>query len=160
MEDLSREAGVTVKLSVREGVEQVTVARVEASRALSATSRVGSRFPVVLGASGACLLSVLGDAQIARHIAHADRETLWGHETADLLRERIRACRESGFCENIGSHPQGIDTLSAPLTSASHTLALTLVGLRGDFDGKRLSECRRLLRMTVAAAKPKLETLS
>ncbi len=159
MESLSLKAGLTVKLSVREGVEQVTVARVECHRPLSATSPIGTRFPVVLGASGACLLSGVDRASLAQLIEHADKQRLWGHDSKDLLLARLKCCRKSGHCENIGSHPQGIDTVSAPLATSSRTMALTLVGLRGDFDGKRLSQCRRLLLATVAAVKPKLKAL-
>lgn len=159
MEELSRTAGVTVKLSAREGVEQVTVTRVEAQRHLSVTSPVGTRSPVVLGASGACLLVALDEAAVSQQIAYADRESLWEHESADMLRGRMEACRKNGVCDNIGVHPQGIDTLSAPLVSASRPLALTMVGLRGDFDGARLSMSRRLLLAAVSKARPKLEAL-
>jgi DNA-binding IclR family transcriptional regulator len=132
---------------------------VEAQRHLSVTSPVGTRSPVVLGASGACLLIALDEAAVSQQIAYADRESLWEHESADMLRSRMKACRKKGVCDNIGVHPQGIDTLSAPLVSASRPLALTMVGLRGDFDGARLSQYRKLLLATVNKARPKLEAL-
>ena len=157
MKELSRATGLTVKCSVRQGLEQVTIARVESTKPLAVSSPVGARFPVVLGASGACLLSKLAPAALGTLIRHADQQALWGHESADDLRARLAACRRDGLSENIGRHPQGIDTISAPLTLAGEVYALTLVGLRGDFAGGKRATLRRALRAAVKAAARKLD---
>ena len=112
---------------------------------------------MVLGASGASLLCRLSPAELAVLIRHADQQGLWGHESADDLRARIAACRRDGLCENIGEHPQGIDTLSAPLPLGGEVYALTLVGLRGDFAGRQRAVLRRALRTAVKAAARKLD---
>ena len=148
MESLAQSTGLTVKLSRRQGAEQVTIARVQSPRPIALSSTVGARFPVVLGASGACLLSVLDDDAVDRLVEDADERQRWEHESADELRQRIAACRARGICENIGNHPQGIDTISALLTCRLGAFALTLVGLRGDFKGSRRTDCRRLLLET------------
>ncbi len=151
MEGLSRSTGFTVKLSVRRGSGQLTLSRVESSRPLIATSPVGVSFPVVLGASGACLLSGMDEGGIAAQIAHADRQGLWGNESAADLQVRIEECRRRGLCANIGRSAQGVDTLSAPVADAAEPLALTLVALRGDLKGACLPKFR--LRLKEAAAK-------
>lgn len=151
MTELAQRVGLSVKLSVREGAEQVTLARAESPRPLMATSPVGARFPVVLGASGAALLSALDDAALARQLAYAHEHDLWAHESEGNLRERLLTCRRDGLCENLGHHPQGIDTVSAPLALEQGPFALTLVGLQGDLHDSHLAECRVALRSTVAS---------
>ncbi len=157
MKELSRSTGLTVKCSVRQGLEQVTIARVESSQPMAVSSPVGARFPVVLGASGACLLSRLNPAALEVLIRHADQHALWSGESANELRHRIESCRRSGLCENIGRHPQGIDTISAPLHLGGESYALTLIGLRGDFAGGRRAACRLALQKAVASSARKLE---
>lgn len=157
---LSEATGLTVKLSLRQGFDQVTVARAESSRPLSVTSPIGARFPVIAGASGACLLSSLADPDVDRVVAHADREHLWEHETAVALRTRIAACRRKGICDNLGAHPQGIDTVSVPLPADDTPFALTIVGLRGDFDGTRGADIRKHLLHAARDAAARLRDVS
>jgi DNA-binding IclR family transcriptional regulator len=157
MERLAETTGLSAKLSARQGFDQVTLARVESSRPLGVTSRVGARFPVIVGASGACLLCGLADAEVDRVIDQADRSKLWDHDDADTLRRRIAACRRDGVCDNLGTHPQGIDTFSAPIASTQAQLALTLIGLRGDLDGALGATARNLLRTAARAATALLE---
>ncbi len=142
---LAGDTGLTAKLSLRRGNEQVTIARIESPRPLAVTGRVGSRYPVVLGASGAALLSLMNDDAIERIIA-ATPDDEWFNESPVILRRHIEACRCKGGCANIGHHPQGIDTVAAPFMSAFGEAALTLVGLRGDFEGTRLALCTRAVK--------------
>lgn len=160
MAALAEATGLSVKLSARQGFDQVTLARIESSRPLGVTSPVGARFPVVAGASGASLLSPLSDDEIDRIAAHADQSLRWDHDNADILRRRIAACRRDGVCDNLGSHPQGIDTISAPITVPHAQLALTVVGLRGDFDGAPGPTVRDLLRATARSAAESLKTVA
>lgn len=155
--ELARATGLTVKCSMRQGADQVTVARFESPRPLAVSSPVGARYPVVLGASGACLLSRHDARALSALVNQADRERWWGHETEDDLRRRLVACHRDGLCENIGRHPQGIDTLSAPLFMDGEVYALTLVGLRGDFEPRRRNVLRRALLDAVQAAARKME---
>lgn len=153
MERLVEATRLSVKLSVRQGHDQVTLARVESPSPLGVTSPVGARFPVVVGASGSSLLSVLPAADLDAIVAHADRARLWGHDDGAALRRRIAACLRDGVCDYLGIHPQGIDTVSAPLSASSGHFALTLVGLRGDFAGARGAQARQALLKVVRAAK-------
>lgn len=147
---LSMETELTAKLSLRRGGEQVTIARIESPRPLAVTGRVGSRYPVVLGASGAALLSLMDDSAVQRIIAATPADQ-WLNESPDILRRHIAECRRKGVCTNIGHHPQGIDTMAAPLRSDVGEAAITLIGLRGDFEGKRLTLCTRAVKKAARA---------
>ncbi len=146
---------LAVKLSLRRGVYQVALARVESSRPLSVTGRVGSRFPAVLGASGAAILSLLPDEQVEAIMGNI-RADAWLNECPAVLRAHIAACRRDGFCSNIGHHPQGIDTVAAPVRTDLGEASLTIVGLRGDFEGERLPRFARALRREAKALKSDL----
>jgi len=144
---LASDLSLSVKCSVREGHEQVTLARAESPRPLGVSSPVGARLPVVIGASGACLLFPLQPDAVDELIADARKAKRWAHENETLLRDRLTRLRRAGVSENIGLHPQGIDSISMPLTVKGAHYAITLIGLRGDFDDRRRRTlCRRRLK--------------
>ncbi len=150
MRTLVDATALTAKLSLRRGGQQVTIARIESPRPLSVTGRVGSRFPVVLGASGAALLSLLDDDAVER-IIEATPADQWLNDSPAILRRHIAECRRKGVCSNIGHHPQGIDTVAAAFKSDVGEAVITLVGLRGDFEGKRFALCTREVKKAALA---------
>jgi DNA-binding IclR family transcriptional regulator len=152
LDRLAAELELSVKCSVREGPDQVTLARAESPRPLAVSSPVGARFPVVTGASGACLLYPLKPTALHEIVEDARKRERWGYENEALLKKRLARLRRTGMCENIGMHPQGIDSISVPLSLANEHYALTLIGLRGDFDEpRRRALCRRHLKDAVRA---------
>lgn len=156
--ELAHASGLSAKLSMRQGTGQVTLERAEAPRPIALSSPVGARFPVVQGASGACLLMAAADEDVDDLIRHANDHNLWGGESATVLRTRIAAGRRDGCCENLGTSPRGIDTVSAPVRGSRCALAITLVGLRGDFDGVHLKACRKRLIEAAATISRQLHT--
>jgi DNA-binding IclR family transcriptional regulator len=126
---------------------------------MSVVGRVGSQFPVVEGASGAALLCEVDEAELAA-IIEAAPEDSWAWQSPDDLRRRVAACRAQGLCENIGAHPRGIDTLAAVVHAEGHKpLALTLIGLRGDFDAEALATYREALKDAAGACCRRLAAL-
>ena len=151
LDDLAASLGLSAKLSIRVGAQQATLAVANPQRAFHVTAPVGSRYPVVCGASGAALLSQLDDAEVDALATKATKSD-WGHERPDDLRRRIAAVRDRGVCENLGLHPQGIDTVAAPVASWSAPSAITLVGLRGDITKPRLPKLKKALLQAAAKA--------
>ena len=150
---------LSAKLSIRRGGDQVTIARREAPTPMSVVGRVGSRFPVVEGASGAALLCEVDEPELGG-IIDAAPDGSWAWQSPDDLRRRVAACRTQGLCENIGAHPRGIDTLAAAVRADGHEpLALTLIGLRGDFDAEALATCREALKDAAGACCRRLAAL-
>ena len=56
MKSLSKKSGLSCKLSVRQGMDQVTVLRSESPRPMAVTGKVGIHFPIIEGSVGATLL--------------------------------------------------------------------------------------------------------
>lgn len=144
LNELSRRTGMTVKLSVRQGREQVTLAAGQPRVPLAVLAPVGVPYPVVQAASGAVLLSHLRDADIEQIMARTPEED-WRHDTPAICRQRIEQCRETGLVENIGHNPMGLDAIACPIDSPCEHLALTLIGLHGEMDADRLPTLRNEL---------------
>jgi DNA-binding IclR family transcriptional regulator len=154
---LVEQTGLTANLSVREGEDQVTLARAESDQPYALSAPVGSRYPVVLGASGACLLSALPARQVREMIDQAPKKA-WRIEKPKHLRDMIKQVQQQGSCQNIGIHPQGIETISAPVRSEAEGVvaAVTLVGLRGELESLGLERVHDLVRQAALACSASL----
>lgn len=151
LRDLTERSGLSAKLVVREGADQVTLARVETDQPYAVSAPIGARYPVVLGASGAALLAAVSDPEIDDLVRKAPPEA-WVVEQPEHLRGMIRQVRQQGSCQNLGMHPQGIETVAAPvaLPQQSFVAAITLIGLRGDLPRIGLEHAHDLTRQAAA----------
>ncbi|MDA3960848.1 MAG: helix-turn-helix domain-containing protein [Planctomycetota bacterium] len=136
MRELGRVTGLSIKLSVAEGAMQLTLHKVESSRAVSLTGRVGARYAVVLGGTAAALHADRSADEIERIIA-ATPDDHWrvGDSLPEHFRSRGTELRARGTVGNFGVHAQGIDTVAAPIRDGSGRViaAISILGLRGDF---------------------------
>ena len=155
LEDLANDLTLTAKFSVRQGREQVTIATAEPLRPFGISAPVGARFPVVLGASGAVLLCELPEKEL-EDLIEGFPDVEWDSDNVSELRSRIRSVRENGACENLGMHPQGIDTVSAGVGGISQPAAITLVGLRGDIHEGNVAAIKERLLMAARDAGQRL----
>ena len=157
LERLVEETGLTAKISVRQGGEAVTVFRVESPRGLSPGSKVGASFPLAYGSSGACLMSGLDDAEIA-HILKRSPQEVWRLQTAEDVIARVRTVRKSGTCYDPGHFQSQVHGVSSPvLMENNHVFAaLTLIGWKEDFTGKRLQKLQALARTCAGSCQANL----
>lgn len=137
---LSERTGLTVKLSIREGVEHVMVLRQESPHPFGVSLKAGVRFPVVEGSVGAALLSKATDNEIER-IWERCGMLLTPEETLLTFKRRVREVWAHGYCirNNIGG--RGTTAMSVPVLGAEgHVVAaLTILGSRKEFaDSKSL----------------------
>lgn len=152
MEDLVRTSGLAAKLVIRQNDEGVTVFRVESHRPMALSGRVGIRFPLIYGSSGACLMSDLNDLQIKQILEHAPPDS-WKYQTSSDVTERIQQTRQDGICMDMGKFHPHIHTMSAPLHEANGRIAaaITLLGLPGDFDTSQLPSHKNAMRRCIQA---------
>lgn len=158
---LAKLAGATrlaAKLSVRQGVQALSLARAESPLETAVSVRVGSAFHLALGSSGAVLLSEMTPAERARIIDDAPR-ACWEHQTRADVEKRIADCRRAGVCSDFGGYRPGVHAMSAPLRDRSGAIAgvFTIVGFSQDFDGRKGTALSRAL---VAAARECGRTLA
>lgn len=132
---LARATGLTVKLTVRQGDQAVTIHAVQASRAGAAVSRIGAAVSLAVGSSGATFLGACSDVEVNRVLSAAPPDVWRLQRRADVL-QRIREARRTGVCFDRGSYRTQLHTLSAPLLDPTGTplAVLTLLGAPPDFD--------------------------
>ena len=142
----ANESGLTVKLTVREGDEAVTMFCTEPPNSTAVAQRVGARFPLAAGASGSVLLSDLDDAHVERLIHEAVRDSLL-REDPEVIRARIAEVRRTDMCQDFGGYHPQIYGFAGPIRdSQGHVLAaVTVLGLPDDFDEESSRRYRRVL---------------
>lgn len=152
LRQLAVATGLTAKLTVRQGDDAVTLVSVSSPKSTAITSRVGSVVSLVIGSSGAALLSALPDAEITQILSKAAAEVWELQDRADVQR-RIREARKDGVCFDHGSFQPHIHTLSAPLIVPERNViaAITLLGFPSDFEGTARATLKRHLKATAAS---------
>lgn len=143
---LSRETGLTTKITVRQGHFAVTIFRVESPRPTSLSVRVGATFHLCLGSSGAVLLSGLDEVERQRVIDEAPEEC-WQFQRPSDVDHRLAELATFGSCADTGKYRPNNFAVSAPLLDRGGQVlaALTIVGLPDDFEGARTEALRRQL---------------
>ena len=132
--DLAHKTGLTAKLSVRQGVDAVTIHGEYPSKEACIVTRVGSAASLTIGSSGAVFLAHLPDQEVARIISKAPLE-VWRFQQQEDLLCRVRQTKRDGYCFDGGSYQPSINTLSAPLFGHDSELVgvLSLLGFPQDF---------------------------
>lgn len=143
---LSRETGLTTKITVRQGDFAVTIFRVESPRPTSVSVRVGATFHLSLGSSGTVLLSALDELERQRIIAEATADCWQFQQPADVMR-RLADLAATGSCVDNGKYRPNNFAMSAPLLDRGGRVlaALTLIGFPDDFEGARSDTLKRQL---------------
>lgn len=151
MRSLADRTQLTVKVTVRQGDETVTVARCESPQGTSVGVRVGAAFHLAFGSSGSVLLSDLGADEIAEILGRAP-EDCWEYQGRDDVLARIREVRAKGWCADPGISQPIFHAASAPIHDARGRVvaAVTAVGFGHEVTRQRLPE---LGRAVLAAAR-------
>ncbi|WP_216589731.1 IclR family transcriptional regulator domain-containing protein [Streptomyces brasiliscabiei] len=117
LERLVAQVGESSSLCVLDGDDIVYVARVSASRIMTATITVGTRFPAQVTSVGRVILAHLPDeeidARLARVVPHPfTRRTL---TSADRLRAELRRVRRQGYALVDQELEEGLRSVAAPV---------------------------------------------
>ncbi|MEM1445064.1 MAG: helix-turn-helix domain-containing protein [Planctomycetota bacterium] len=133
LERLAESVGMGTKLSIREGMSAVTVARAEPAGLVAVTNPVGSRFGLALGATGAALLSQASDAFVDAVIEASPPES-WNRLGPKAFLRRIEQCRAEGFCVDVGSYHPQLGGFAVPVQAGTLDVAITATGLLQDVE--------------------------
>lgn len=109
MEELSRQVGETVDLSVIQGRAAVFVDQIPGSHRLRAVSAIGDRFPLHATACGKALLAALPDQKV-EHLLDSELERFTSHTIVDRddLLDELAEIRKSGLAFDREEHTEGI----------------------------------------------------
>lgn len=119
LEDLATQLGLTVNMSVLDGIEIVYIERVRMTTIINLELHVGSRLPAYCTSMGKVLLAFLPPADLAKRIKQMDLarrgpNTITGAE--ELIKELARV-RERGFAVNNEELAHGLRSVAAPVRS-------------------------------------------
>ncbi len=147
LEALSKQTGLSSKLSIRQGGEQVTVLRAESPRPMTVSGRVGARFPVIEGSVGAALLCETEKEDIIGLSAECVDNIKEKGDPAIIFR-RINDLKGKGYCLNSRENRWKVDAMSTvvPDSSGQMAVALTLIGFDDDFGEKKIASLVEALR--------------
>ncbi len=137
--DLTAAYDLACKISIRRGLEQVTLLRAEADGPIQLAGHVGSSFPLTEGSVGAALLVQSDDAEI-REIALECGGDIPENTDPSLVIENVRNVRNLGYALNMRKNRWNIAALSMPVydEKGSVAAAITLIGAESDFSGDKL----------------------
>lgn len=146
LESLAARACLTAKVSVRQGDDAVTVARVQSPGETAIAVRVGAAFHLCFGSSGAVLLAGLAQEEVAAIIDRAPSDC-WLHQRRDDVFRRIESIRKNGWCADLGTYRPSCHAISAPLVDAAGNVAasLTLIGFPHELSNDRIPSLAKML---------------
>lgn len=109
----------TVNLYVRDGDLRVCYAQVESTQALKQSARLGVSLPLVAGASGRCFLAFMPEEEVRRIIGEPVAFTENTITDAEMIMERLRILRESGYTVSTSERELGVSSVASPILDAS-----------------------------------------
>ena len=126
LEELARKTGETALLAVLDGLEVIYLQRVESTRAVQTTMRVGARAPAHCTAPGKAMLAWL-PAETLKALPltferHSDTTIT---RRAALLKELERT-RLQGYSTNRSEWSQGVNGVAAPVCSQGHRMVAAI----------------------------------
>ena len=111
----------TIQLAVLEGIENIYIAKVEASHSLRLASFVGARLPSYATGIGKVLLAGLSEQDLDRRLADVElvRYTGTTISSMDKLRVVLREVRAQGFAVDNEEYTVGVCCYAVPVRDHS-----------------------------------------
>lgn len=147
MQELSRQTGETVTLSMLIGRERVYVSQVEGPQPVRMTVKVGARFPLYAGASGRAILTAMLEVERAGYLDAVPLTPLTPDTitSRSRLEKEIREARERGYSASAGERDPWAAAVAAPLmTSRGRVLgSISVCGPRQRLGAVQVAEYGR-----------------
>ncbi len=161
LEQLATQARMTAKVSMREGDYAVTIARCESPQQTSVAMRLGASFHLVMGSSGAVLLSALEPAEIQSIVKRAPK-ACWELQKPEEVHNRLKMLRAKGWCADLGTYHLGVHAVSAPLRDAQGNVlaSMTVIGFPHELPSEQLPSAARLLLDAASRAEAAIQGTS
>lgn len=124
LEQLSAEVHESSSVSVLDGSDVVYIARVAASRIMTVSINIGTRFPAYATSMGHVLLAGLTAPQLADYLARTPLTPLTTHTCTDpaALRAELETVRGQGYSIVDQELEEGLRSVAAPVRDHSGTV--------------------------------------
>ncbi len=151
---LSRRAGETSTLSLRQGWSRVYVDQVMSEHEIRMTVALGTSHPLHAGSSSKAILAALPDTEVDDYIDHhrLDGVTDATITSAETLRKEIVRIRGFGYAASTGERQSGAASVAAAVFGAMGQVvgSISLCGPQDMFTRRRMDELAGWV-MTAAA---------
>ncbi len=125
MQQLARDTGHTVHLSVLSGGELLVISSQEGSYLVRVGSQVGDRWMPHSTAAGKVLLAALPETQVDEYIRATGLPpvTLNTITSAEQLKQQLQAVKKAGIAFNREESTLGLEAIAAPIRRVDATIA-------------------------------------
>ena len=153
----------TVHLGVRSGSETLYIDKLDSTRAIRMSSRVGTRMPLYCTALGKALLSGMTDEQIRRLYGQEKLKAYTSHTITDLetLLAQIGAIRRDGYAVEREENEPNVCCVAVPLRNAAgeavYAMSVSAPAFR--MQEEELHRCVKLLGEIREKIEPSLKTV-
>lgn len=151
MERLTQEVGETVFLGALNGDHVTILDVVESPKEMKITSPPGTKLPLLVGATGRALLSLLEREKVREIVERLGLVRYTSKSVVDpkhFLRDVARA-REAGYAVDSEEYILGVRAIAAPIrASALPPAAIWVVGFTSTLDNKKVETVCSKIRET------------
>lgn len=150
LEQLAVKTGLSCKLSIRQADVQITILRAESPAPMSVAGKVGARFPIVEGSTGAALLYNETRDNIEQLLGKCP-EGIDEKEHPEVITERLENLKKVGYCMNIRPNRWKVEAIAAPLVDENDQVmaAITVLGFADEFSKERVKAVVGDLQATI-----------
>lgn len=145
---LTEETDQTASLAILEEADAVYVDSGESQRSIRTATRVGTRVPAHLSASGKVLLAWLWEGRVRELLGSEPLRTMTPNSlsSANSVLDTLASVRADGIAYDHEEFELGITCLAAPVRDREGTVvaALSVSTLTGQFAGRRASVTQAL----------------
>jgi len=134
LEEINRKTKMMVFLGIRSGLRAIILDKVDSTFDIRVISEVGMRIPLLAGAGGKALLSLLPDAEIDKILSQNKLKKFTSNSRTNKkkYKEIIKRTRQEGIAIDNEEYIEGIRALAVPLkiNRGNSPAAIWAVGLR------------------------------
>lgn len=160
LKQISAASNFSAFLGVRFDLKAVIIDKVDAAVDIKISSEVGMRLPLLAGAGGKALLSLLLDSSLDRILAENELKKFTPHSVVDVndYKKAVLNVRDEGIAYDQEEYIEGIVALSVPIKGDSRDLeaAIWAIGLRAQASDEKLVELSKLLKQVVIGINSRL----
>jgi DNA-binding IclR family transcriptional regulator len=150
LEQISTVSTFSTFLGVRSGMRAVIVDKADAAADIRISSEVGMRIPLLAGAGGKALLSLLPDSSLDKILSENKMKKFTPHTVVDVneFKRMILNVRQEGIAFDLEEYIEGVVAISVPLNTHKSDVeaAVWAVGLRAQASNEKLASLSEELK--------------
>ena len=151
MQDISTALNETVHCGVPDGCDVVYVDKIESTRSIRMTSRIGLRMPLFCTAMGRAILACMSDAQVVKLLKKQCFTPITAHTVSSMsaLLQELETVRAQGYAIETEENNENVRCVGVAIRDRDgvprYAISVSMPTFRADSEQMQLAE-QRLLR--------------